>query len=101
MFKLCWLQHLIEVCLLAVRRNILGEIIPVVLSQGATRFEIASALLKGSSITVSPIPGAEKDLAHLTQEKLKALGLPAYEFGAAVLQMREELELAVARARQG
>lgn len=92
-YCLTWLKHLSEVIGQVIERDILGEIVPVVLSRGASRFEVARELLKDCPTTVRPLnfQGERLDYAHLTQTELLRLGLSAYDFDSGVASMRAEL----------
>lgn len=92
-FQPTWLGHISEVIQMIIKKDITGETIPIAVPEFKNRFEVARDILSHFDVEVTP-----KDLSDTTpvitvkQDKLKELGLPAYDYSEILAKIIKEIE---------
>ena len=86
-----WLGHLSEVIRECVIRNITGVTIPVITAHPISRYQIAKDILAPFGTEISPEhSGNHKGPPPLSEEQLKTLGLPRYDYETIIGRIQEE-----------
>jgi dTDP-4-dehydrorhamnose reductase len=91
-FQATYISHISEIIKIVINRNLNRKIIPIVVYEMKTRFDVAQDILKSFHINVAPID--EKSNFPLVQDDLsilKKLNLPIYTYPQIIKIIVEEI----------
>lgn len=91
-FQPTYLGHLSEVIKICSEKGIFDEIIPITVAQKTTRFKLAKDILKDFGIkAIRQNQNEQTKSIFTTQEKLKELNLPVYDYNFIVKKTISEI----------
>jgi dTDP-4-dehydrorhamnose reductase len=91
-FQPSYLKHIVEVIAIIIDKDINAQIIPVVVSDLKSRFDVARDILNKFNIKVTPKDKQDKTpILKDDLSKLKELGLPIYEYNEVIEACVDEI----------